>query len=505
MTRPVAPPFKPREREILVLLAEGRSPKAIGARLNISVETVRWYLKGIYRTLEVSSREEAVQRAIAMGLTGVDASPRGAVARSPIRYVLNEGVSIAYQVIGQGPIDLLFIAGFVSHLEASWEDPGYTAFFEELGRHARVIAFDKRGVGLSDRSHGASSIDDTMSDARAVLRAVGSSRAIVSGTSESGAAAVLLASMHPDLVRGLILIGATAMPARHGAEPAWARSWDAFEQTIVAIRNTWGEPWAIERLAPSRHGDPAFAAWWGRTLRAASSPASVELILRQTMSVDIRALLPQVPARTLVIHRVGDRSVDVGAGQYLAERMPNARLVELPGDDHVYFVEGLPIARAMLQFMAEPDVDPGVDTWVAIVLHMAGSGAQLDDEKRHILDAMAPRAVRTTPQGWVAMFDAPNRALRSALRLRDLGRGRVGGMALHVGACRTSDGAPVGGAHEIAHRLVQSAAPGEILVSSTLRDLLAGAPIALVPRSVDGGDAFNSPATVWRMEPVGSD
>jgi class 3 adenylate cyclase len=185
--------------------------------------------------------------------------------------------------------------------------------------------------------------------------------------------------------------------------------------------------------------------------------------------------------------------------------MPNARLVELPGDDHVYFVEGLPIARAMLQFMAEPDVDPGVDTWVAIVLHMAGSGAQLDDEKRHILDAMAPRALRTTPHGWVAMFDAPNRALRSALRLRDLGRGRVGGMALHVGACRTSDGAPVGGAHEIAHRLVQSAAPGEILVSSTLRDLLAGAPIALVPRSVDGGDAFNSPATVWRMEPVGSD
>lgn len=497
------PELKDREREILALLAEGRSARAIGTRLNLATETVRWYNKQIYGKLGASSREEAVSRAIALGLIGeaVAAFQRAPVERSAIRYTANEGVSIAYQVIGRGPVDLLFMAGFVSHLEASWEDPGYREFFEELGRHARVVVFDKRGVGLSDRAQGASSIDDTISDACAVLRAVGATRAFVSGTSESGAAAVLMASMHPELVRGLVLVAATPMPARHGAEPEWARPWDAFEQLIVAIRDTWGEPWAIERLAPSRIGDAGFEAWWARTLRAASSPSSVELILRQAMQVDVRAILPQVPTRTLVIHRSGDRAVNVGAARFLADRMPNACLVELPGEDHIYFVDGLPIAHAMARFITEPAAEPEIDTWVAILLHVAGPGASLDDAKRAILDATRPRTVRTTPDGWVAAFDAPARALRCAERLRALGRGRTGAMALHVGACRTSDGAPVGGTHDIARRLLASAEPGEILVSGTLRDILAGTPVMLSPRSVDGGDAFTSPSTVWRLDP----
>ena len=496
------PELKEREREILTLMAEGRSTRAIGSQLNLAPETVRWYSKQIYSKLGVSSREDAVRRAVALGFIGavVAAALRPQVERSPIRYVSNDGVSVAYQVIGGGPVDLLFMTGFVSHLEASWEDPEYTAFFDSLGRHARVITFDKRGVGLSDRLQGASSIDDTISDARAVLRAVGSTRAFVSGTSESGAAAVLMASMHPELVRGLVLIAATPMPARHGSEPEWSRPWDAFEQLIVALRNTWGEPWAIERLAPSRLGDAKFEAWWARTLRAASSPSSVELIMRQTMQVDIRAILPQVPTRTLVIHRSGDRAVNVGAGRFFAERMPNARLVELPGEDHIYFVDGLAIAHAVARFLAEPDAEPEVDTWLAIVMHVTGPGAGLDDEKHAILNTMPPRGIRATPYGWVAMFDAPTRALRCAERLRALGRGRSGAIALHVGACRTSDSTPVGGTHEIALRLVESAQPGEILVSGTLRDILAGSPVALSPRSLDGGDAVTSPATVWSLD-----
>jgi pimeloyl-ACP methyl ester carboxylesterase/DNA-binding CsgD family transcriptional regulator len=496
------PELKKREREILALLSQGKTARAIGTRLNLAPETVRWYNKQIYRKLGVSSREEAVRSGIALGFIGASLADhsRPPVERSPIRYVTSENVSIAYQVIGRGPVDLLFMTGFVSHLELSWDDPGYTEFFESLGRYARVILFDKRGVGLSDRVQGASSIEDTISDARAVLQAAGSRRAFVSGTSESGAAAVLMASMHPELVRGLILIAATPMPARHGAEPEWSRPWESFEQIIALIKSTWGEPWAIERLAPSRLGDPVFEAWWARTLRAASSPSSVELIMKQTMQVDIRAILPHVRQRTLVIHKRGDRSVNVGAGRFLAERMPNASLVELPGDDHVYFVNGPPIVHAMTRFISEPDVEPEVDTWVAIVLHVAGAGSTIDEEKRRILDALQPRAIRTTALGWVAMFDAPNRAIRCAQRLQALGRGRVGGMALHVGACRSSDGAPVGGAHEIAGRLVESAEPGEILVSGTFRDILAGSAARLTPRSLDGGDAFTSPATVWRLE-----
>jgi len=138
---------------------------------------------------------------------------------------------------------------------------------------------------------------------------------------------------------------------------------------------------------------------------------------------------------------------------------------------------------------------------VAILLHMAGSGSALDDEKRRILAAQQPRAILVNARGWLAAFDAPNRALRCAALLRDLGRGRVGGMVLHVGPCRTSDGLPVGGSHDIAARLLETAAPGEVLVSGTLRDILAGSPVGLAPHSIDGGDAFASAATVWALEP----
>jgi DNA-binding CsgD family transcriptional regulator len=210
---PSIPELKEREREILALLAEGKTARAIGARLNLAPETVRWYNKQIYAKLGVSSREDAVRRGTALGLIGASLAnlAQSPVERSPIRYVDNDGVSIAYQVIGRGPVDLLFMTGFVSHIEAGWEDPGYTEFFEALGRHARVVTFDKRGVGLSDRVHGASTIENTISDARSVMQAAGSTRAFVSGTSETmrppSSASI------PRARAGLILIAATPIPA----------------------------------------------------------------------------------------------------------------------------------------------------------------------------------------------------------------------------------------------------------------------------------------------------
>ena len=166
--------LKDREREILTLIAEGLSDRAIAMKVHLSTETVRWYNKQIYRKLGVTSRGEAAQRAMAGGLIGtLDASAsRAPVERSPIRYVSNEGVSLAYQVVGKGPVDVLFMFGFVSHLEVSWEEPGYAAFFDELGRHARVIMFDRRGVGLSDRTHGLSTLENTISDAPLALMLV---------------------------------------------------------------------------------------------------------------------------------------------------------------------------------------------------------------------------------------------------------------------------------------------------------------------------------------------
>lgn len=501
------PTLKPREREILQLIAQGLSDRAIGTRLQLAPETVRWYNKQLYAKLQVSSREEAARVGSTLGLLDTPTLPgdRPPVVRSPIRYVSNDGVSIAYQTVGSGPVDLLFIAGFVSHLELSWEEPGYAAFFDAIGRHARVILFDKRGVGLSDRTRGASTIEQTISDARAVMRAVGSRRAFVSGTSEGGAASVLLASTYPEEVRGLALIATTPMVSRVGSEPAWSHPRAEFEARIAQIAGTWGEPWTVERFAPSRHGDPVFEEWWTRTLRSASSPSSVTLTMQQSMQVDIRALLPQVRTRTLIVHRVDDAVVNAGAARYMATRMPNASLVELPGADHIYFVDPLPIANALLRFIAEPDVEPQIESWIAIVLEAAGPGALLTEEKREILASMDARHLRSTNNGWTALFDAPNRALRCAERMRALGRGRSGGMALHVGACRTADGLPIGSAHEIARRLVDSAAPGEVLVSGTLRDILAGSNVVLVARSIDGGDDESPPMTVWQLAPDAHD
>lgn len=498
--------IKDRERSILELLAKGLSDRGIAQRLNLAPETVRWYNKQLYGKLGVTSRASAVTRATALGLIGTTESTTAQrpIERSPIRYLTNEGVSIAYQVVGKGPVDLLFIGGFISHLEMSWEDPGYTAFVEELARSARVILFDRRGVGLSDRVQGASSIENAVSDARAVLRDVGSQRTFVAGTSEGGAAAVLLASMFPEQVQGLVLIAATAKPARRGTEPEWSRPWEQFESNIELIQRHWGEPWSVQAFAPSCKDDPIFLAWWSRVFRAASSPSSARLILEQAMQVDIRPLLPQVRTRTLVIHRRDDGIVPIDAGRYLAARMPNASMVELPGADHLYFVHSEPITRAMLQFLAEPDEEPQVDTWIAIVLHAAGPGSTLDDDKRRLLETHAARNLRSTPMGWTALFDAPNRALRCAERLRALGRGRVGGLALHVGACRVSDGTPVGETHEVAYRLVEAARPGEILVSSTLRDILAGSQVELQLRSIDGGDPAIPPNSVWSLVPQGS-
>lgn len=217
------------------------------------------------------------------------------------------------------------------------------------------------------------------------------------------------------------------------------------------------------------------------------------------MQVDIRPLLPHVHARTLVIHRVDDAIVHIGAARYLAARLPNATLMEFPGGDHLYFVQPQPIAQAIVEFLAAPEAEPKIDSWIAIMLQAEGSRARLNDATRGLLATFDARHVHATPTGWLALFDAPNRAIRCAERVRALGRGLAGGMSLHVGACRTGDGEPVGAAHEVSRRLASSADEGEILVSSVLRDILAGSELALAARSVDNGDGAEAPMTVWRL------
>jgi pimeloyl-ACP methyl ester carboxylesterase/DNA-binding CsgD family transcriptional regulator len=471
--------WKTREREILHLLAEGFTDSEIGTRLHLSHQTIRWYNKHIYEKLGVNNRAQAVRQAAVLGLisnlnaplTPPTTSP--VPAKSPLRYVSNGGVHIAYQVIGDGPVDLLFIHGFLSHLELAWENPEFTAFFERLGRVARVILFDKRGMGLSDRAQGAPTLEDTIADACRVLDAVGSHRAFIMGTSEGGAAAALLASTYPHRVLGLILYASTPKLVRETDEPEWAMTAEEFENMIARMQNSWGQPWAVESFAPSRAQDGRFRDWWARILRAAASPSSVKAVLNIQRDIDIRQLLPHIRVRTLVIHKTHDRCVSLAAGRYFATHMPQATWVELPGADHIYFIDSEAIVTAVTQFCQETAVANPIDSWIAIILcaltpQLSSAATQIE------LNAYQPRHTAQTNGGIIALFDSPTRAMQCALWLRDTIKPVSPQISLHVGECSLIAGKPTESVVETATLAAGLAAPGEIILTRTLRDILAG-------------------------------
>ncbi len=484
---------------MLTLLAEGHSAPEMARRLSLSADTIRWYIKQLYRDLGVSSRAEAVRVAMSRGLldAAVPAAPVAPVSRSDVRYAVNGGVHIAYQVVGDGPVTLLFLHGFVSHLDLAWEEPGYASFFEQLGRSARVILFDKRGVGVSDRDGSPSSLEQTVADARCVLDAAGAAHAFIMGTSEGGAAAVLLASMYPERVDGLILYSASPFIGGHGSEFPWPGT-EKFTP-LAPVPQRWGEPWALERFAPSRATHAAFRDWWSRLLRAATSPSVAATVLAHARAVDIRALLPSIATRTLVVHRVGDRLVPISAARYIAERMPHARMVELPGIDHIYFVEGDLLARTVISYLQRPDAVPEVRTWIAIILCMAGLNARLDEARRAVLESHGARFLRQSDTAWTALFDGPSAALRCARQLRDQGEGRTAGMSLHVGACSVTDGVPAGAAFARVQETALAARPGQIVLTGTLRDILAGADVAMAAHSVAAPDADTPASVTWLL------
>lgn len=493
------PALKHREQQILSLIADGLSAPEIASRLALSVETVRWYIKQLYRDLGVSSRAEAIRSALSRGLLDSAVPPTTAtpVARSDVRYANNHGVHIAYQIVGDGPVDVLFIHGFLSHLDLAWEYPEYAAFFSQLGRVARVILFDKRGVGVSDRDVGPSTLEQSVDDARCVMDAVGSTRAYVMGTSEGGAAAILFASMRPDRVEGLVLINASPFIGGHGTDLPWETDNAARLARIGSMPSQWGEAWSVERFAPSRVGSLPFREWWTKVLRAAASPSAISTVLANARATDIRRLLPAVNTRTLVVHRVNDRMVPRSAGQYLAHTLPHARLLELPGEDHMFFVDSEDMSRALVEYLQQPDATADARSWIAIILCMTGTHASLDDSKRAILESHGARFVRQSDIAWTACFDAPSTAIRCARQLRALGSGRVGGMSLHVGACSVSDGTPVGDTQTRCLDTASRASNGEVLVTGTLRDILAGSDVRLAAHSLTP-DSHNSPAsTTW--------
>jgi pimeloyl-ACP methyl ester carboxylesterase len=248
-------------------------------------------------------------------------------------YADSEGLSIAYQVHGGGPVDLVLVPGFVSHVELLWEEPGLARFLRRLSGFSRLLVFDKRGQGLSDRPGRPPTLEESMDDLKAVIDAAGFERPALLGVSEGGPMSTLFAATHPERVAGLVLLGTFArMLATEGFSAGIGE--EALDRWAAVVRRDWGKAVALDLWAPSRVGDREFERWWARLLRQGTSPAGAIALIDLYREMDVRAILPAIDVPTLVLHRAGDQMIPAAQGRYLAAQIPAARHVEMPGQDH---------------------------------------------------------------------------------------------------------------------------------------------------------------------------
>ncbi|HLG07229.1 MAG TPA: adenylate/guanylate cyclase domain-containing protein [Gaiellaceae bacterium] len=409
---------------------------------------------------------------------------------SPIRYARSGDVNVAYQVTGDGPFDLVLVPGFFSHLEIDWEHPEHARFLDRLGSFARLIRFDKRGTGLSDRGVGLPDLETRMDDVRAVMDAAGSEQAALFGYSEGGPMCILFAATYPERTRALVLYGAYAKRLRSEDYP-WAATSEERAASARELEETWGENVDISTMIPN--ADPAESAWFQRRGRASLSPAGARDLILMNSKADVRELLPSVQSPTLVLHRSGDLDSRVEEGRYIAERIPGARFVELPGDVHVPWVDMDPMLDEVEEFLTGMRPTPTSSRILATILFtdIVGSTDRLSAlgdaawasllERHHAsvrreLSLFGGVEADTAGDGFLALFDGPARAIRSALAIREALRGigldvRAG---IHTGEVEQAAEGPRGIAVHLAARILGVAGAGEVLVSSTTHDLVEG-------------------------------
>jgi pimeloyl-ACP methyl ester carboxylesterase len=406
-------------------------------------------------------------------------------------------------VLGDGDLDLLWIPGFVSNVELAWEEPLLARYLNRLARFSRLILFDKRGTGLSDRvpRDELPSLEERMDDVIAVLDAVGSERAAVMGHSEGGNLAVLYAATHPGRVIALVTTGIFAY-RKWAPEYPWAEKSEERARYIEQLEDNWGADGDIHRIAPSAARDPEFTRRLATYFRQSASPGDAAALLRMNTEIDIRAVLPTISVPTMVIHRSGDRDSKVEEGRWIAGQIPGAELVELPGDDHLPWVGDqdrvIDEAERFLTGRLTP-AEPDRVLATILVTDIVGSterAAELGDEAwkellerhhsivREQLRAFRGEEVDTAGDGFLATFDGPGRAIRAAVAIRNglLDSGIEVRCGLHTGECERVGGKVAGIAVHIAARVANSAEPGEIRVSDTVRALVAGAGIEFSDR-----------------------
>jgi class 3 adenylate cyclase len=437
------------------------------------------------------------------------------ITQPKTRYARSGDVSIAYQVIGDGPMDLIYVPGFVSHVELTWEVPAAVRMIERLASFARLITFDKRGSGLSDPVVGAPTLEERMDDVRAVMEAAGSEHAAVLGVSEGVPMSILFAATHPELTTGLVLYGGMARSTWAPDYP-WATPADALLESSAEMAPYLYDGAVIEIMAPSLADDPQAREIFARFQRYAATPAMLAQNFLMFLDIDVRAVLPTIDVPTMVLHRRGDRAVNRHGAEWMATQIPGATYVELPGIDHALFAGDTDAAIDEIEeFLTGARRATEIDRVLATVMFTdivdstRRAAAMGDRQWRDLLDAQNDairrelarfrgHEVKTLGDGMLATFDGPARAIRCALAVTEAVRPlgidvRVG---LHTGEVELVGDDVAGIAVHIAARVGALAQANEVLVSGTVKDLVAGSGIVFSER---GEHVLKGVPDQWRL------
>ncbi len=415
----------------------------------------------------------------------------------------SDGVHIAYQILGDSQLDLVLAPGFVSHLEHSWDDPALARFLRHLASFSRLIVFDKRGTGLSDRDPAdrAPLLEDRVNDIAAVMDAAASTKAAIMGISETAAMALLFAATRPERTTAVIAYGAWTNGTDSRPAYPWAPSSDD-DQWLGDLEQNWGRgAMFLEDIVPTLVGDKRYEAWYAKLERLAASPGAAVALARMAMQIDVRDVLPTIHVPTLVLHRRDDRAIPVEDGRFVAEHVPGAKFVELPGADHWPWIGDQRAIEEIQEFLTGMRGGGEADRVLATVMFIdivdsTKRAADLGDRRwtdllqgfyaavRHELDRFGGREIDTAGDGFFVTFDGPARAIRCAGSLVEAVQ-RIGlaiRIGIHTGEVERAAGKLSGLAVVIGARVGAIAGPDEILVSRTVKDLVVGSDVSFEQR-----------------------
>jgi pimeloyl-ACP methyl ester carboxylesterase len=426
------------------------------------------------------------------------------MARPITQYTSVGDITIAYQVVGDGPIDLVYSQGWLTNIEYAWESPQYADFLTKLSHFSRLIFFDKRGTGLSERDVGFPTLEQRTDDITAVLDAVGSEKASLLGVSEGGNMSAMFAATYPERTNALVLYGSSARGSSASDYPYGFKP-ESIDDMVAYMHQNWGKPFDLQEAAPSVAENKAASEWWGAYLRHSASPKTAELITRLNAQLDTRDVLPLVDCPTLVINRENDVWHTADEARFVADLIPNSTLKLIPGVDHLpWYGDQDQLISEIQNFLIGHKAAPPTDRVLLTILmtDIVGSterAATLGDRRwRALLDqhdelvrsrveSHGGRTINTTGDGFITAFTGPTRAINCAesllYEISSLGMDIRAG--IHTGECEQR-GSDIGGlAVHIAARVMDSASAGQVLTSSTVKDLTVGSGIEFKPTGTE--------------------